>query len=46
MMRASHINELRFGQNGRSISGGFEATTLGKGIAASLIPTLTILTAI
>jgi len=41
MMRASHINELHFGQIGRSISGGFEATILDKGIVTLLIPTLT-----
>ena len=41
MMRASHINELYFGQSGRSISGGFEAITLDKGIVTLLIPTLT-----
>ena len=41
MMRASHINELYFGQSGRSISGGFEAITLDKGILTLLIPTLT-----
>jgi hypothetical protein len=41
MMRASHINELHFGQSGRSISGGFEAITLDKGILTLLIPTLT-----
>ena len=40
MMRASHINELHFGQSGRSISGG-EAITLDKGILTLLIPTLT-----
>ena len=39
MMRASHINELHFGQDGRSISGGFEATILDKGMVHSLIPT-------
>jgi hypothetical protein len=33
MMRVSHINELHFGQTGRSISGGFEAIILDKGIA-------------
>jgi hypothetical protein len=38
MMRASHINELHFGQVGRSIGGGAEKV-LDKGI--SLIPTLT-----
>ena len=41
MMRASHINELHSGQSGRSISGGFEATILDKGIVTLLIPTLT-----
>jgi hypothetical protein len=41
MMRASHINELHFGQSGRSISGGFEAMILDKGIVTLLIPTLT-----
>jgi hypothetical protein len=41
MIRASHINELHFGQSGRSISGGFEATILDKGIVTLLIPTLT-----
>ena len=32
-MRASHINELQFGQTGRSVSGGFGAMILDKGIA-------------
>ena len=41
MMRASHINELHFGQIGRSISGGFEATILDKDMVTLLIPTLT-----
>jgi hypothetical protein len=38
MMRASHINELHFGQGGRSISGGFAATILDKGIATLPYP--------
>ena len=41
MMRASHINELHSAQSARSISGGFEATILDKGIITLLIPTLT-----
>ena len=40
-MRASHINEPHFGQSGRSISGGFDATILDKGMVTLLIPTLT-----
>jgi len=40
-MRASHINELHSAQSGRSISCGFEATILDKGMVTLLIPTLT-----
>jgi len=40
-MRASHINELHFGQAGRSIGGDADTAVLDKGMARSLIPTLT-----
>jgi hypothetical protein len=35
------MGDPHLGQGGRSISGGFEAAILDKGIASSLIPTLT-----
>jgi hypothetical protein len=41
MMRASHIKELHFGQVGRLIGGGADTAVLDKGMARSLIPTLT-----
>jgi hypothetical protein len=38
MMRASHINELHFGQVGRSIGGGADTAVLDKGIGTLPYP--------